>query len=89
MYKYFKWFLITFIVLFQFLTTFVMDQAIARSLVGDHIISDCGKVFQLGVNLFLEKRHMYNLLSFAATILMVVIFCAESWRNINALKSGK
>lgn len=73
MLKIFRISLITLIVCLQFLIVFLMDQPLARSLVGKRIAEECGPVFKQGVDNFMDGKYEYNIVLFCTSIVLAVL----------------
>jgi membrane-bound acyltransferase YfiQ involved in biofilm formation len=71
--KFLKKFLIVSVVLIQSYIVFLADYPVAHALVGAHIGLDCGKMYQKGVDMFMERKHIYNIVMFGTSMILVIM----------------
>lgn len=66
--------LIISILLIQSYIVFIANYPIAHSLIAAHIALDCGRMFDQGVTMFMDRKHKFDLvLFFTSLILMLMI----------------
>lgn len=71
--KFITMFLIIAIVFIQVYVIFLADYPIARSLIAAHITLDCGKMFDQGIVMFMERKHKFNLVLFGTSMILVIM----------------